>query len=146
MTQNRRQILDMLANGRVNVEEAERLLGLVDGPSAGEPSQPASTDTPRPPPKYLRVLVEPDSNGDSESCGERVNIRVPMGLIRAGVKLAALIPDATATSMNEALWKQGIHVDMHNLKAEDLEQLVDELHDLEVDVQDGNEKVRIFVE
>jgi hypothetical protein len=146
MTQNRRQILDMLANGQINVEEAERLLGLVDRPAAGEPNQPGSTDTPRPPPKYLRVLVEPDSTGDPESAGERVNIRVPMGLIRAGVKLAALIPNNAATSVNEALGKQGIHVDMHNLKTEDLEQLVDELHDLEVDVQDGKEQVRIFVE
>jgi hypothetical protein len=146
MTQDRRQILDMLANGQINVEEAERLLALIDRPSASEPNRPGSADPPRPSPKYLRVLVEPDSNGDSGSGGERVNIRVPMGLIRAGVKLASLIPINAATSVNEALGKQGIDVDMHNLKAEDLEQLVDELCDLEVDVQDGKEKVRIFVE
>ncbi len=146
MTQNRRQILDMLADGQINVEEAERLLGLVDRPSAGEPNRPGSKDTPRPSPKYLRIVVEPDSNGDSESSGERVNIRVPMGLIRAGVKLAALIPNNAATSVNEALGNQGINVDLHNLKTEDLEQLVDELHDLEVDAQGDKEKVRIFVE
>jgi hypothetical protein len=146
MTQNRRQILDMLASGQISVEEAERLLALVDRPSAGEPNRPGGADTPKPSPKYLRVVVEPDSDGGSESGTERVNIRVPMGLIRAGVKLAALIPTNAATSVNEALGKQGIPVDMHDLKAEDLERLVDELSDLEVDVQDGKDKVRIYVE
>tara|TARA_B100000315_G_scaffold164363_1_gene153009 strand:+ start:4705 stop:5115 length:411 start_codon:yes stop_codon:yes gene_type:complete len=136
----------MLADGQISVDEAERLLSLVDRPSAGEPNRPGMADTPRPSPKYLRVVVEPDSGGDSGSGGERVNIRVPMGLIRAGVKLAALIPTNAATSVNEALGKQGIDVDMHNLKTEDLELLVDELSDLEVDVQDGKEKVRIYVE
>ena len=37
MTENRRQILDMLAQGKINVDEAERLLSLVDPPSLGCP-------------------------------------------------------------------------------------------------------------
>ena len=89
-------------------------------------------------------------NNFLEECGdddtERVNIRVPMALIRAGVKLASLIPSSSAESVNEELRKKGINFDIGSLKAEDLEPLVDALQDLEVDVEDGHHKVRVFVE
>jgi len=36
MTENRRQVLDMLAQGKITVEEAERLLSLVDQPTGSD--------------------------------------------------------------------------------------------------------------
>ncbi len=146
MTDNRRQILDMLAQGKISVDEAERLLALVDQPAGGEPGRTESSDARRPPRKYLRVVVEPDAGADPGTETERVNIRVPMALIRAGVKLASLIPSHAATSVDEALGKHGLGVDLRNLKPDDLEGLVEALSDLEVDVHGGKQKVRIYVE
>lgn len=144
MDNNRRQILDMLAEGKIQVDEAERLLSLV---SAND--EPVESGMPpnasRSPGKYLKVSVEPGENANGDS-PERVNIRVPIALIRAGVKLAALIPSSSADSVNEELRKNGINFDIGNLKPEDLEALVDSLQDLEVDVKDGRHKVRVFVE
>ena len=144
MENNRRQILDMLAEGKIQAEEAERLLSLVspDGDSADSGQ---GTQENRPAVKYLRVCVEPGDDAD-EDHAERVNIRVPIALIRAGVKLAALIPNQATDSVNEELRKKGIKFDIGSLKAEDLEPLVEALHDLEVDVKDGRHKVRIFCE
>ena len=144
MENNRRQILDMLAEGKIAVDEAERLLSVVspEGESAGPGQQ---TKQNRPQAKYLRVCVEPDENA-GEDHAERVNIRVPMALIRAGVKLATLIPNSAADSVNKELKKKGINFDISTFKAEDLESLVDALQDLEVDVEDGRHKVRVFVE
>ncbi len=144
MQNNRRQILDMLAEGKIGVEEAERLLSLVspEGESAGSGRH---TKESRPQVKYLRVCVEPGADA-GEDDAERVNIRVPMALIRAGVKLATLIPNSAADSVNKELKKKGINFDISTFKAEDLESLVDALQDLEVDVEDGRHKVRVFVE
>ena len=142
MTDNRRQILDLLAAGKINVEEAERLLSLVDQPSPGEPGSAEPSGTRRPTPKYLRVVV---GDGSSEET-DRVNVRVPMVLIRAGVKLASLIPSHVTTRINEKLQRKGVKMDLGSLKGEDLEQFVDAIADLEVDIQDGKDKVRIFVE
>ena len=144
MENNRRQILDMLAEGKIQVEEAERLLSLVsqESESAGADQQ---TKDDRPRAKYLRVCVEPGDDADEEHT-ERVNIRVPMALIRAGVKLAALIPTQAADSVNEELRKKGIKFDVSSFNADDLEPLIDALQDLEVDVKDGQHKVRVFVE
>ena len=147
MTDNRKQILEMLAKGKINVDEAERLLSLVEQPSSSKASGHTPEEGTKSPPKYLRVVVEPDKdNSDAESSKERVNIRVPMGLLRAGVKLAALIPSAATDRVNERLQEKGIGIDLGNLKVEDLEQLIDAMADMQVDVQDGKERVRVFVE
>ena len=138
MTENRRQILDMLAQGQITADEAERLLSLVDQPQ-GAADAGGSRKTA---PKYLRVVVQGGDGPESE----HVNIRVPMGLIRAGVRLASVLPSSAASKINEKLQENGVPFDLGKIKAEDLETLVDSLNDLEVDVKDGNEKVRIYVE
>jgi len=142
MTENRPQILDMLSEGKISVAEAESLLTLLEQPPSGKPSRSDAGEGRNPPPKYLRVVVEEDG----ESGSERVNIRIPMALIRSGVKLAALIPREATNRVNEKLQQKGICIDVGNLKVEDLDQLVDAMAEMEVDVQDGKEHVRVFVE
>lgn len=142
MTENRRQILDMLSEGKISVAEAESLLSLLDQSPSGGTNGNGAGETRKTAPKYLRVVVEEDG----ESGSERVNIRVPMALIRSGVKLAALIPSEATNRVNEKLHEKGIGIDVGNLKVEDLEQLVDAMAEMEVDVQDGKEHVRVFVE
>ena len=145
MENNRRQILDMLAEGKIEVEEAERLLSLVSPEGESTTDSGQGSQEKRPAARYLRVCVEPGEDAGEDDT-ERVNIRVPMALIRAGVKLAALIPNRATDSLNEELEKKGIKIDIGSLKAEDLESLVEALDDLEVDVKDGRHKVRIFCE
>ena len=124
------------------MEEAESLLGLLEQPAFVATSGSDTGEGRKSPPKYLRVVVEEDG----ESANERANVRVPMALIRSGVKLGALIPGDATNRMNEKLREKGIDIDVGNLKSEDLDQLVDALADMEVDVQDGNGHVRVFVE
>jgi len=132
----------MLAQGKITVEEAERLLSLVDQPAAADAGGTETSDGRKPAPKYLRVVIKDGDGPESE----HVNIRVPMGLIRAGVRLASLLPSDATSKVNEKLKEKGIAIDLGKIKAEDLENLVDSLGDLEVDIQDGKETVRIYVE
>ena len=124
------------------MEEAERLLSLVDQPAGADTGGTENSEVRKPVPKYLRVVI---GNGDDPQ-SEHVNIRVPMGLIRAGVKLASVLPSNATSKVNEKLKEKGVGIDRGKIKAEDLENLVDSLSDLEVDIQDGKEKVRIYVE
>ena len=140
MTDNRERILKMLADDKITVEEATRLLELADRPATGG-AEPAPSA--RKKPKYLRVSINPDASGGDV---ERVNIRVPMALIRAGVKLTSLIPRDAADKVDTTLKDKGIDFSLRNLKDEDLEQLVEALSDLEVDIEGGREKVRIYAE
>jgi hypothetical protein len=132
VSEEKRKILEMLASGKITVDEAEKLLGAVSsGIDHGEEGHEK--------PRYLRVLVEPDT---SQPHGDRVNIRVPLKLIRAGLRFASFIPKSAQTKVSEALKAKGIDVDVENIR---LEELVEQLNDLSIDVE-GKEKVRIYCE
>ena len=143
MAENRRQILDLLAEGKITAEEAERMLYQTEQQTGGEISRSDGVDDRKPPVKCLRVIVEPAPGADD---GERVNVRVPIALIRAGVRLSALIPMVAVSGINAAMKDKGIDVDVRNINPEDLEQIVDALGDLEVDVENKRQKVRVYVE
>src|SRR5215469_15218041 len=129
MNEDRRQILEMLSTGKITTDEAERLLAALEKGPATVSAATSSESGSKTQPKYLRVMVE----DQSERVGKgrtQVNIRVPMQLLRAGVKLAGLIPAPALVHANEAMQEQGIHFDLSQLKPENLEDLVDQLSDL----------------
>lgn len=139
MSENRRDVLEMLSKGQITADEAERLIAALEK----EPSTSGangSEASPKMKPKYIRVVV--DDNGGAT----KVNVRVPMQLLRAGVKLASLIPDQARERVNVALRKEGVPFDLSQVKPENLEELVDHLDELTVDVDDKNTKVRVFCE
>lgn len=149
MNDNQKDILQMVAENKITVEEAQRLLELVGKQRSGaeqerEQEQAAAAAAGRRP-KYLRVCVEP-GEGQEASSANKVNIRVPLSLIRAGMKLTSLIPSSAVNQANDALKEKGIDMDLNKIKYEDLEPLVDALSELEIDVKDGKEKVRVYVE
>lgn len=142
MNENRRKILEMLATGQITADEAERLLAALDkGPTdfsaADGPAKAANGKA-----KYLRVLVE-----DQGSKGPvKVNVRVPMQLLRAGVKLTSLIPAEARDRVNGALHKEGVPLDLNQITADNLDELVNHLDDLTVDINEQQTKVRFFCE
>jgi hypothetical protein len=82
-----------------------------------------------------------------------VNIRVPMNLLRAGVRLAGLIPPQARQHVNDALHQKGIPFNIDQIKPDNLEDLVDQLNELTIDVDVNNKgygdekvKVRVFCE
>lgn len=144
MNDDRRAILGMLAEGKITADEAERLLDALGGataqaPLAADPGFPSN----RPRARYLRVCVDTDEPGDGPT---KVNIRVPMQLLRAGVRLSSLIPPAARDQVNDALREHGVPFDLHKLRPENLEELVEQLTELTVDVDQEKTKVRIFCE
>ena len=144
---SRRRVLDLLSEGKISVDEAERLLSLAGNTSSrhSERNTRRENET-TPPPKYLRVVVEPGSQAGAEESGERVNLRVPMALIRAGMRLPALIPGGVADKVNEALRENGIDLDVRRLDGDELDELISALSELEIDVENGEHKVKVFVE
>src|SRR5258708_25917782 len=114
MNENRVKILQMLSQGQITAEEAERLIAALEAETpAGAPSNGAGSQ-PKPRPKYLRVLVEAEA-GERPDQVTKVNIRVPMQLLRAGVKLASLIPEQARDQVNVALRKEVLNFDLNQL-------------------------------
>jgi hypothetical protein len=157
MNENRRQILEMLAAGKITADEAERLLSALEpdpavyrGDSRDTSAAAAgSNGAQKTHAKYLRVLVEADESMTGMKGQTTVNVRVPMQLLRAGVRLASLIPAQAHDQLDQALNRHGIPLTLSQIKPENLEELIDHLEDLTVDVEgkEGNAtKVRVFCE
>ncbi len=140
MNEETTKILEMLKDGKIGVADAEKLLAAV---SSGETAENEPQGAGGRKSRYLRIQVEPGPGSESK---DRVNIRVPMKLIRAGLKLAAFIPRDARTQVASALKEKGIDADWDKISPEDLEQIVTQLDDLTVDIDDGKDKVRIFCE
>ena len=157
MSQETKKVLEMLASGQITADDAEKLLEKL-GASGPAPSTPAASEEASPAganppptrvggtiprdeapapgqkPRFLRVVVDsPDR--------DQVNIRVPLAILRTGIKLLAVLPP----KVSERLAEKGI--DLSALRDLPREELVEQLKDLRVDVdsKDG-EKVRIFCE
>jgi hypothetical protein len=139
MDESRKKILEMLSEGKINVEEATALLEKVS--AAPQPSQSALTEdgdagstAASGSPRFLRVVVD-------SSQGDKVNVRVPLSLIRTGIKLGALMPKDAADAVSE----HGF--DLSALANLDTDELLEALRELTVDVDSANgDKVRVFAE
>lgn len=131
MSQETRQVLEMLSAGKISVQEAEQLLHAVEseGPVEGRK------------PKYFRILVnKPARDGKA---AENVNIRVPMTVVRGGLRLGALIPSMFGKPM---LQVNGTELDLSKISYTDLEAMINDIGELTVDVDEGDAQVRIRCE
>lgn len=140
MSEERLQILNMLAEGKITADDAERLLNKIESLQAGDsPPEPEKTlpeapESPRRRPKFLHVHIDGDK-------GEHVNVRVPLALIRTGIKLSTVLPSEASEKLNE----KGIN--LADLKGMDTEELIEALRELTIEVdRDEGESVRIYCE
>jgi len=143
MSDQRKQILQMLAEGKITADEAEQLIAALDREQS-ESAPPRASDRAKPSPKYLRVTVNPVSSRGSGP--GQVNVRVPLQLLRAGVKLASLVPAPVIGHANEELRRSGLPFDLSQLKPDQLETLIEHLGDMTIDVEQPDVQVKIFVE
>jgi len=144
MSAETKQVLEMLAEGKITTDDAEKLLDKLSGRAAAQAGTPASqagpgdkaessaTTGPRKL-RFLRIQVEKPGR-------EHVNMRVPLALARTRSLLALVPPRVT-----ERLAEQGIDLaGFANLKDE---QLAETLEQMDIDIDKGNgKKVRIFCE
>jgi hypothetical protein len=147
MSENRRQVLEMLAQGKITADEAERLIAALEHEQSGSAAPSSAEVLPnRRRPKYMRILVEAADKYRESGNPTKVNIRVPMALIRAGVRLGGLIPPEAREKANAAMRAKGMTFDLNEIRPENLEEIIEQLDDLEVNVDEDKAKVRIFCE
>ena len=155
MKQNTRLVLNMVANGKISPEEGGRLLDKLKRPSSeqnrtrtdpgnrdlpfGQPSTAqASRNTQARPQRralsHLRIIVK-------VSDGERINLRLPLGLLRNGINLPTLLPEKVCRILKD----QGICLGQSGTK--DTEAYVQALRELDLDLQaPGGIKIRMCCE
>ena len=139
MSEERKRILKMLAEGKISPSEAEDLLDALDktgGRRGDDDNGPALLKLKNVKYIYVKVRSAQDDN---------VDVRVPLGLIRAGMKLTTLIPAQAMDHINSAMREKGMSFDLNSIKPDDIEELLKNLADMEVNVKSKNgDTVRVY--
>lgn len=127
-TEERLRVLKMLQEGKITASEAAQILeALEETPPPPPPKTPAAIDLPSRPGKWFRVRVTDTNNGKT-----RVNVRLPLNMVSAGVKMGMRFsPEVEGLDVNEL---------MTFINSGETGQIVDV-----VDEEDG-EHVEVFIE
>jgi hypothetical protein len=142
MSEETRRVLDLLAQGKVTVDEADRLLRAIQnaeadqGPKAGEAERPA--------PRYLRINVH--KTATDRRPDQDVNIRVPIAIVKGGMRLGALIAPLAGEHVASRMREHGLDLDLTKLDAASIESILKEMGEVNIDVDSGKQQVRITCE
>jgi len=144
---NKKRILEMLVEGKINTDEACQLLSALETSSSTSEGTSESQTKEKMKSKYLHVHMVSGSEHEDRHKGDHVNVRVPMALIRAGMKFTSLLPPEARDKVTGALHEKGIDFDVRNLKPEDMDEFMGALSELEVDVVNNDgDIVKVYVE
>ena len=147
MDENKKKILEMLAENKISADEAYQLLSALETGRSTSEETAKSEATTKMNSKYLHVHMVSGSEHEDRHKGDHVNVRVPMALIRAGMKFTSLLPPEARDKVTGALHEKGIDFDVRNLKPEDMDEFMEALGELEVDVVNNDgDTVKVYVE
>jgi len=138
-----KRVLELLAQGKVSVDEADQLLRALNDKGSRVETSPSDAMAVAGKPRFMRIHVHKPGKPGRED--KDVNIRVPMALIRGGMRLGTMIPGLHA-SMNARLRERGIDVDLSKMDPTVLESMLSEMGEINIDVEQTGEHVRITCE
>jgi hypothetical protein len=167
-TDNTRRILDLLAQGKITVDEADQLLRAVGGPVGGpstadhagnrasgqqsspygpqgaQGSQGSQGPRGRSDARWMRVTIDKAARDGRPP--KQVSIRVPMALVRGGVRLGAIFPYKGNDPISQHLRNHGVDVDWSKIDLSQLDSVLQNLDETTIDVDKGKAQVRISYE
>jgi hypothetical protein len=143
-TENSRRILELLAQGKITVDEADQLLRAVTASDREGPSSARSERTGTSSARWLRITVDKAARDGRPP--KQVSVRVPMSLVRSGVRLGAIFPRLAADPVSKHLRDQGIDVDFSKIDLSQLDTMLGSLGETTIDVDEGRAQVRIACE
>ena len=145
-TDDTKQILEMVAQGKITVDEADRLLKALADTRDAVPGDDG--DGPRK--RWLRINISKPAN-EHRPHPKEVNIRVPLGIVRGGMRLGAIVAAFAGGNAAQDMKRRGMDVDLSAINSDlskmhgpELDAFLNSLHDIDID--DGKSRVRITSE
>ena len=138
MSEETRKVLEMLAEGKINADQAEKLLEKLTA-SASSQTPPAekreeSSETGAKKPRFLRIIVDKPGH-------DQVNIRMPLSLTRKGSRLLAVLPPRVTEKLTE------LGIDLTALASGDDKEWAEAIETANINIQKGDgRKVQVFCE
>lgn len=145
MTVGRRQVLSMLAAGQLSADEADRLIRALEHlEQLDQRQQPQTALERRPPvrtqPSHLRMQIGLREGGETPL---KLEARLPLSIVRAGARLASLVPPEAQEQVSSLLRARGLPFDIGPITPDRADRLVDELSDLAVEIGQRRKDLKV---
>ena len=150
-TDDTRRILDMLSEGKISVDEADRLLKAMSAdPAAGTAAAAPSPDTTRA--RWIRINIHKPAKDDGHEPKD-VNIRVPIAVVKGGMRLGAIIATFAGEKAAQRMKERGLDLDLSTINGDlsrmngaEFDTFMATLDDMNIEIDDGKSQVRITAE
>jgi hypothetical protein len=150
-TDDTRRILDLLSQGKITVDEADRLLKAV---SAAQPAETATENAPTDDAqraRWVRINVHKPASEDRPQ--KDVSIRVPIAVVKGGMRLGAIIATFAGEKAARRMKARGIDLDLSKINGDlskmngaEFDAFLKSLDDTNIEIDDGKSQVRITCE
>jgi hypothetical protein len=150
-TDETRRVLDMLQEGKITVDEADRLLKAL---SADRPPDTAAADAAtdgRDRVRWIRINIQKPANDGHKA--KNVNIRVPIAVVKGGMRLGAIIGTFAGDKAARRMKAQGLDIDLAKISSDlsqmngpEFDEFLRSLNETNIEIDDGRSQVRITAE
>jgi hypothetical protein len=143
MSDETRRVLDLLAQGKISVDDADRLLrAIAAGQGRGADANAAQPDAAKR--RWVRIAVHKPGHAGAHE--KDINIRVPIAIVKSGMRLGALIPGMAGEQVSARLRERGLDIDFSKLDAAAIDEVLKEIGDTNIEIDSGKAQVRITCE
>jgi hypothetical protein len=143
MNDDTRRVLDLLAQGKITVDEADQLLRAIAAPAPGAAAS-GPDEAARPALRWVRIALHKQAKEGHKD--KDVNIRVPISIVRSGMRLGALIPGLAGDQVAAKMRERGLDVDFSKLDAAAIDAILKDLGETNIEIDSGKAHVRITCE
>ena len=151
-TDDTRRILDMLAQGKITVDEADRLIQAASVNRPAETATAGAATDGRQRARWFRINIHKPAK-DQAHRPKDVNIRVPITVVKGGMRLGAIIATFAGEKAAQRMKERGLDLDLSTINGDlsrmngaEFEAFLKSLDDMHIEIDDGKSQVRITSE
>jgi hypothetical protein len=149
-TDDTRRVLDMLSQGKITVDEADRLIRAVSADRPAEIADASANGRPRA--RWFRINIHKPAK-DQTHTPKDVNIRVPIAVVKGGMRLGAIIATFAGEKAAQRMKERGLDLDLSTINGDlsrmngtEFDAFLKTLDDMNIEIDDGKSQVRITCE
>jgi len=149
-TDDIRRVLDLLSQGKITVDEADRLIKAMSADHTAAADQTGSDN--RPPARWFRINIHKPAK-DQTHKPKDVNIRVPIAVVKGGMRLGAIIATFAGEKAAQRMKERGVDLDLATINGDfsrmngaEFDSFLRSLDEMNIEVDDGKSQVRITTE
>jgi hypothetical protein len=156
-TDDTRRILDMLAQGKITVDDASRLIEAVTAERPAETAAGAAAGADAAPDgkrgmRWFRINIHKPAKDEAHRAKD-VNIRVPVAVVKGGMRLGAIIATFAGKNAAHKMKKDGVDLDLSTINGDlsrmngaEFDTFLRSLDETDIEIDDGKARVRITCE